>query len=216
MISVKVDTGKINVYLDQLTPKIMRAIENEISVQSRGLKDFMVTNYLKGGPSESKLAVRTGLLWKSANILPIAKSNDSVIGGTGIGSGVPYAKVHINDYGKITTITAKGKMLTIPLGPARTGGGASKRAGAESWGRGSTVGFKSGGSGQGGLFAWKSKSSGRSFLVKKHGKRLIPYFALVRTVKVRARVDPSAILKIRERKIAVGIENAILKAALNG
>lgn len=201
MISVKVDTGKINVYLDQLTPKIMRAIENEISVQSRGLKDFMVTNYLKGGPSESKLAVRTGLLWKSANVLPIAKSNDSISSGVVTGQGVPYAKVHINDYGKITTITAKGKMLTIPLGPARTGGGASKRAGAESWGRG-----------EGGLFPWKSKSSGRSFLVKKQGKKLIPYFALVKTVRVRARVDPSGILRIRERKIVVGIEEAIMKA----
>jgi hypothetical protein len=202
MISVKVDNSKINIYLDKLTPQIMNAIEKEIVVQSQGLVDFMKVNYLRGGPSESKLAVRTGLLWKTASTIPATKSEDRIIGGMSVGDGVPYAKVHVNDYGKITTITAKGKMLTIPLGPARTAGGASRRANAMAWG-----------TGKGGLFPWKSKTSGRSFLVKAEGKKIIPYFALVRSVKVRARVDPSMVLKVRQRKIVAGIESAI-KAAI--
>lgn len=203
MISVKLESNKLNVYLDKLTPNIMRAIESEIKVQSQGLVDFMKMNYLRGGPSESKLSVRTGLLWKSASVIQTTKSENKVVGGMGVGSGVPYAKVHVNDYGKITTITAKGKMLTIPLGPARTGAGASKRANAESWGRG-----------KGGLFPWKSKTTGKSYLVKAEGKKIIPYFALVRSVNVRARVDPGMILKIRQRKIVAGVEQAITKAMM--
>lgn len=203
MISVKLDSDKLNVYLDKLTPQIMRAIEGEIKVQSQGLLDFMKTNYLRGGPSESKLAVRTGLLWKSASLLPVMKSEDRIMGGTEVGSGVPYAKVHINDYGKITTITAKGKYLTIPLGPARTAGGASRQANAMSYG-----------SGKGGLFPWKSKTTNKMYLVKSEGKKIIPYFALVKSVKIRARVDPVGILKIRERKIVAGIEETIMKAVL--
>ena len=203
MISIKLDNSKLNVYLDKLTYQIMKAIEGEIRIQSRGLLDFMKTNYLRGGPSDSKLSVRTGLLWKSASLLPVMKSENKIIGGTKVGDGVPYAKVHINDYGKITTITAKGKFLTIPLGPARTGSGASKQANAESYGRG-----------KGGLFPWKSSTTGKMYLVKAQGKKIIPYFALVKSVRVRARVDPSMVLKIRERKIVAGVEEAIMKAVL--
>lgn len=197
MISVKVDSSKISIYLDKLTPAIMRAIEGEIRVQSQGLVDFMKTDYLTGGTSASKLAVRTGHLRRSVALIPTIKSEDKVMGGMGVGEGIPYAKVHINDFGKVTTISAKGKLLTIPMGPARTAGGASSRANAESWGRG-----------KGGLFAWKSPT-GKQYLVKAQGKKIIPYFALVRSVQVKARVDPSLVLKAREQKIVSGVKAAI-------
>jgi len=205
---IKIEDGKVNIFLNNMTTGILKAITGEIKNQSQLLGDFMKTRFLSGG-SNSSLAVRTGLLRKSLKVEPTEQQGDSIVGGISVGEGVPYSRVHINRFGTETTITSSGKMMTIPIGPALTAAGASKKANAESYGRGA-----------GGLFPFKSKSSGRVFLVKSVGKgkgsRLIPYFILTRSVKIKARVDPDAVLKLRERNIVEGLKQAItLGASLN-
>lgn len=202
MITVKVEDNQLKIYLEKFSPGILKALENELKVQSQLMTDFLATRYLTGGTTADRLGVRTGHLRRSAQPMQIEVNNDSVRGGTGVGEGIPYARTHVKFGGGSTTINMKGKLLTIPLGPARTGAGASKRASAMSYGKM--------------LFPITSKA-GNKLLVAKNGKgNIIPYFVLKESVRIPVRVDPNWVLVGRKNAIVSGIQTAISAAMLKG
>lgn len=194
MIDIKVDDGQLKIYLDKFNSRVLDAIKKEIGIQSLLLKDYVVVNHLRGGTSADKLGVRTGLLWKSAHVLEPKYAGEGIEGGMGVGGGVPYAKVHINKSGVSTTIRSKGKLLTIPVGPANTKGGASRRAGARSWPD---------------LFFVKSRQGNKLLVKKGAGDNLIPYFVLKDSVTIKSRVHPELILQKMAPKIIEGIKTAV-------
>jgi hypothetical protein len=156
------------------------------------LKTYVRKEYLTGGTTRDKLAVRTGNLRASTRELPVVEKGDSVESGLGFGTG--YAKTHIGPAGQISTIRPKkGKFLAIPLDAALTPSGVAKgspRSGI--WG--DTFVFRlRDGSGRLMLFGKKIVQKGA-----KAGQargNIVPLFLLVKQVRVPTRVHPEEILK---------------------
>jgi hypothetical protein len=209
-LNVKIDSDKLTIYIDKVTPAILKVIQDEINIQGGLLADYINRVYLRtGGGGSSTLASRSGLLSRSLKALPATiVSGDVVQGGIQVGAGVPYSRVHINAEGTSTTIKKKNKYLTIPVGPALTKGGSTRKANARAFPD---------------LFVWKNKKTGQRLLVrsvKGVGKgssegKLIPYFILKDSVTIRSRVHPELILRERAVSIRSGLEKAIA-GVMNG
>jgi hypothetical protein len=201
MIDVKVDTDKLTIYLEKITPMIMTAIRGEIDVQASLLTDHIRLTKLSGPSTSSSVARRTGTLARSLKSIRSSVSDNKVSGGIQVGSGIPYAGIHIKSGLGSTTIQSKGKLLAIPVGPALTKGGNVRKPGPRAYP---------------GLFPITSKSGNKLLVMKGttgKGKNktgtLIPYFILKNSVTIPARVDPQEVLNSRVGNIIEGLKRAI-------
>ena len=224
-VEAKADFGKVIVYLDKLVPGIISKVKAELNYQSREMKDFVKEAYLTGGPGDHRLRVRSRTLVRSLGVISATtdwatkKSANSIVAGIHVGGGVPYARVHINKPGTVTTISGK-PWLTVP----QLGGPAYKK----SLGQG---GLKHSRSidyphlvymmirGQPVLVAGKIGTRGKLVPLRvmgKGGRGVRVVYWLKRSVRVRARVHPEWIVKLRRKFIYSGIKGAIAKAIAGG
>ena len=224
-IEVKADFNKVIVYLDKLVPGIISKVKAELRYQSNEMKDFVKEAYLTGGPGDYRLRVRSRTLLRSLGVITATtnraenKSVHSMVGGIHVGGGVPYARVHINKPGTVTTIYGK-PWLTVP----QLGGPAYKK----SLGQG---GIKHSRSidyphlvymmirGQPVLVAGKIGTRGKLVPLRamgKGGRGVRVVYWLKRSVRVRARVHPEWIVKLRRKFIYSGIKAAVAKAIAGG
>jgi len=222
---IVVDDNKVTVYLERLVPGIISKVKAELNYQAREMKDFVKEAYLTGGPGDHRLRVRSRTLLRSLGVISATtnwaskKSANSIVAGIHVGGGVPYARVHINKPGTVTTIHGK-PWLTVP----QLGGAAYKK----SLGQG---GIKHSRSidfphlvymqlrGQPALVAGKIGLRGKLVPIRTGGKggggvRVV--YWLKKSVQVRARVHPEWIVKLRRKFIYSGIKEAIAKAIAGG
>ena len=222
---IVVDDNKVTIYLERLVPGIISKVKAELNYQAREMKDFVKEAYLTGGPGDHRLRVRSRTLLRSLGVISATtnwaskKSANSIVAGIHVGGGVPYARVHINKPGTVTTIHGK-PWLTVP----QLGGAAYKK----SLGQG---GIKHSRSidfphlvymqlrGQPALVAGKIGLRGKSVPIRtggKGGRGVRVVYWLKKSVQVRARVHPEWIVKLRRKFIYSGIKEAIAKAIAGG
>ena len=121
--------------MERITPKLIQSVAMIIKAHSQVLASHVREEYMTGGTSDNKLAVKIGHLRASTKALPIVKVFDvneaeqkegTINGGIGIGP-IAYATTHIGPKGQVMTIKPKKKKwLTIPLDAAKTKAGVTR------------------------------------------------------------------------------------------
>lgn len=186
--------GKLNLLCQRLSPvSLPLAIGKEMDSISANLTHYVRTRHLEGGTSSDRLRTRSRNLYNSAVPLPTTISGDVVVGGTSIGKDLAYTRVHIGN-GTSTVIRAKGKSLTIPLGPALDSRGLAVKPASQ------YTNLK------------LIPKNGYALLAEvfPDGK-ILPYFLLKRQVTVPMRVHPEDILRENAPVIVSQLDTAINK-----
>jgi hypothetical protein len=194
--TIKVSKGgkkEIKLRIDE--KKMDKTITDSMNYQSRLLTDYIQRNHLRGGTTKTKLAVRTGHLRSTTFPIIARKRSGFIIGGTKFGA--KYAPIHVGERGTETEIRVKNpdlKYLAIPLPPAKSKGGSKKLVKTRDFpdmefrqkkGRDPVMGYSTG---RGGF---------------------VPYFALKKSVKIKRRVFPDAIINAQKNKLARGIKKDV-------
>jgi len=230
MFNITVDDSKLTLFIDFSSKKMVRAVQSGINNAGMETASYVKTRHLTGGTTEDRLGIRSGLLRASAHGMKAVISGDRIIGGTGLGDGLVYAPIHIKPEafgGTKTTIRAKGSgSLAIPLrGWASRGGvdatgvtgyGAVKRTSPRDYSKGFLVPFKTRKGNM--LLVHKIWSRGTKKKKGAFGKyaiggkcTIIPYYLLMKSVVVPARVFPERVLIVRRRYIVETIKNEMMK-----
>jgi|WetSurMetagenome_2_1015567.scaffolds.fasta_scaffold00825_18 hypothetical protein len=222
--NISVEDNKVTVYLDKLVPGIISKVKAELNFQAKEMRDFVREAYLTGGPGDHRLRVRSRTLVRSLGLIKAetnwasTKSANSIVAGIHVGGGVPYARVHINKPGTVTTIHGK-PWLTVPQlgGPAykkSLGQGAAKYSRSIDYPHLVYMVIR----GQPALVAGKIGTRGKLVPLKamgKGGRGVRVVYWLKRSVQVRARVHPEWIVKLRRKFIYSGIKGAVASAIAN-
>ena len=175
--------------LKEVAPKVLLETKRIFTGHVVLMRTYVRKEYLAGGTTVTRLAVRSGALRSSTRELPVVEKGDSIE--SGIGFGMAYAKTHVGPEGQVTTIKPKkGKYLAIPLDAARMPSGDS-RGGPRSgmWGR--TFVFRTH---SGALMIFGRKVIQKGAKSGMLAGKIIPLFVLVKQVKVKTRVFPGKIL----------------------
>lgn len=190
MIRGKIEGGdKLAGAMQKVSHQLFAEAKKILRAEAAVLATHIKNEHLRGGTTDTRLAVRSGRLFTSTHSLPVTESPGLLE--SGVGFGTQYARAHIGPKGQITTIRPKsGQYLTIPLMAAKTpSGDARGSARSGMWGetffarskKGNLILF-------GKRVVQKGKSSGQT-----RGD-VVPLFLLVKQVKVKARVHPEEIL----------------------
>lgn len=220
-VNIKADVNKVSVFVEKLVPGIISKVKAELTYQAKEMKNLMAESFLTGGPSSSRLRVRSRTLLRSLGVITAQtnwankKSANSIVAGIHVGGGVPYARVHINRPGTETTIVGR-PWLTIPQlgGPAykkSLGQGASKYSRSIDYPHLVYMNLR----GHPALVAGKIGTRGKLVPLQamgKGGRGVRVVYWLKKSVKVRARVHPEWIVKLRSKFIYYGVKDAVAKA----
>ena len=211
MITIEGEIGeKAERKLKKIPRLVVNGIVQGVNREATNLHRHVVKRHLSGAGSdaavnrsEQRLRRRTGDFVRKTKRVPAAKRGADIVGGVDFES--PYANVHVGEKGKVTTIRPVNRQwLAVPLPPAMTRAGVS---------RGNPRDFP------GLFFMWPNKSK-PPMLVKTQGSgkgaRIVPYFLLVKMVKIRARIFPKEIIRERKNMIMAGIRNAIIESVRKG
>jgi len=205
MFNITVDDSKFTLLVDFSSKKMIRAVQQGITQAGIETASYVKTRHLTGGTTEDRLGVRSGLLRKSAHGLKATVEGDRVTGGAGIGDGLIYADVHINREGRKLVITPKhAKALAVPFR------GFGSRTGDIGYGRTKQPGPKD--YAKGFLTPFRTKKGGMLLVHRVKGKnaRIEPYYMLLKSVTVPARVFPERVLIVRRRYILETIKNNMM------
>lgn len=177
--------------LTRLQSELRELAKKTLFAEAEAMTEHIKNEYLRGGTSIDKLAMRTGHLRRNTRALKVVELKGSLVSGTGFYN-TKYAGVHIGPKGKKTVIRAKSKSwLTIPLKAAKTKAGVPLgRARSTVFGetfvkrskKGNLIIF-------GKLSAQKGKNAGQA-----KGK-IVPLFLLVKQVTIPTRVHPEKIIE---------------------
>jgi hypothetical protein len=200
-------------WLDAYIGKMVVRLVNVTSLAlQKHIRQDLFQSFAMTGPRNSNvLFSRSKKLRNSVINIPAVKTGDDVKGGVGIGT--KYARVHFGKRGQVTTIVAKGKMLTIPLPAAMDNNGVTRGSARDEAIFGETFIRKSA---KGNLIIFgklkyvKGKSAG-----KVKGK-LVPLFLLRNQVNVPARIFPEDLAKFAQPLLGKGmadIKNGLMGAA---
>jgi hypothetical protein len=212
MFNVTVDDSNVLLFFDFKSRRMVQYVKQGIQRAGIETASYVKVRHLTGGTTEDRLGVRTGILHASAHGLKPVEFGDRIIGGAGMGGPrgggqLVYAPVHINREGTKTTITPKrAKLLAVPFrswqsrtGP--TGYGWQRQESPKNYPRGF-------------FFKMKTKNN-RTMLVHAEGKgknvKLYPYFMLLPSVTVPARVYPERVAMVRRRYIVRTIRDELIK-----
>jgi len=214
LVNIVVKDDKAQIYLDKLGPRIISEVKAELNHQAEEMKNLVLTQFLTGGPGANRLRVRSGTLRKSLGLIKAttnwanSRSANSIVAGIHVGGGVPYARVHINRAGTVTTISGH-PWLTVPKdgGQAYASGGQGRIRYSRSMDFPHLIYAVIGG--QPALI--RGKIGPRGKLVPIRGKPQVVYW-LKKTVKVPARVHPEVIVNMRAKFIYYGIKEAVARA----
>lgn len=100
---------------ERVLKQLVRSVNRESQRITGVLKDIRLSSH-----SQYSVRKRTGALFNRTKPITAFVSGTQVVGGTVIGEGLPYTKVHVGtrDQGESTTITPRtAAALTIPLYP---------------------------------------------------------------------------------------------------
>jgi hypothetical protein len=191
---------------------VVRLVNTTTLALQKHIRQDLFQSFAMTGPRNSNvLFSRSKKLRNSVINIPVVKTGDDVKGGVGIGT--EYARVHFGKRGQVTTIVAKGKMLTIPLPAAMNNNGVARGSARDASIFGETFIRKST---KGNLIIFgklkyvKGKSAG-----KVKGK-LVPLFLLRNQVNVPARIFPEDLAKFAQPLLGKGmadIKNGLMGAA---
>jgi len=179
-VSVSSDLrGKIGV----ITTEKLNLVKRVLAVTTREVASWIKSEYLTGGTTDTKLAVRTGRLRASCRPAPVEiVGTDRVEGGLLIGT--VYGRVHIGRKGSSTTITPKkARMLAIPLDAAKTAAGVARgtpRGGP--WGQTFIARVK------GNLIIFGKRQITKGPRAGQFRGGIVPLFLLKKQVKIKTRV----------------------------
>jgi len=192
--TITLEDKKLKINLKKMTKTIFNAVIKEMKNQSVKLTNYTKIHHLRGGTTDSKLRVRSGQLLRTTRAKKTEKQSGIIKGG--VVFGVKYASIHVGRKGQVTTIKAKpGKALSIPLPPALTPAGVLRKPPRE---------YND---------LQMIKREGRPPLLAKIFKnKVVPYFVLKKSVKVKSRVHPEDILNANKNSIISGFRKAITEA----
>ena len=112
---IEIDTKQIGSYFTKTRSNVLVALQKEMTGQSRAMHRFVTIQYLRGGTTPNRLAVRSGNLIRTTIPMKTRIAGNMLEGG--IQFGAKYAAVHVGDEGKTTKISAKsGGALAILIG----------------------------------------------------------------------------------------------------
>ena len=115
---IEIDTKQIGNYFTKTRTNVLGALQKEMTAQSRAMHRFVTIQYLRGGTTPNKLAVRSGNLIRTTIPMKTRIIGNMLEGG--IQFGAKYAPVHVGEEGKITTIRPKASnksgYLFVPVG----------------------------------------------------------------------------------------------------
>jgi len=203
-------------WLDAYIGKMVVRLVNVTSLAlQKHIRQDLFQSFAMTGPRNSNvLFSRSKKLRNSIINIPAVKTGDDVKGGVGIGT--KYGHVHFGKRGQVTTIVAKGKMLTIPLPAAMDNNGVARGSAKDSSIFGDTF-----------VLPGKATKSGHALICGKlkyvkgakagnvKGK-LVPLFLLTRSVNVPARIFPEDLAKFAQPLLGKGmmdIKNGLMGAA---
>ena len=136
MIKGKLDgVEKLEGAIQKVSRRVFSETKKILRTEAVLMANHIKKEHLKGGTSDTRLAVRSGRLFTSTHSLPVTESPGLLE--SGVGFGTNYARTHVGPKGQVTTIRpVNAKYLTIPLPDAMTPSGVlrgSARSGI--WGR---------------------------------------------------------------------------------
>ena len=187
-------TGKVE--FQKITKRVFSEAKRIVAAESVLLSSHVRKQYMTGGTTPDRLAVRTGNLRSSTKPIKIEVHGGTVDGG--IGFGTMYAKMHIGPKGQKTTIKPKNsKFLAIPLDAAMTPSGVPKGSPRKGpWGQ--TFFFRTR---EGKLILFGKKVVQKGARAGQTRGNIVPLFLLVKQVVVPARVHPEDILAWEKPKM---------------
>jgi hypothetical protein len=209
MFNITVDDSKVSLFVDFASKKMVKAVAAGITQAGAETAAYVQSRHLTGGTTEDRLGVRSGHLRRSAHGVKAELAGDRIVGGVSAGGGLIYSGVHINSQGHKTVIRAKRNdgSLAIPLR------GFSSRTGDIGYGyvkKSSPLDYP-----KGFLEPFKTKK-GNMLLVHKQGRgkktTFVPYYLLMKSVTVPARVFPEWVATVRRRYIVGTIANSMIGA----
>jgi len=196
MVSCKVEgLNRVVLKIDKLDEEVMGVIMRVFRRQSQSMANYIIIRHLTGGTTSDRLARRTGTLAKSTRPRKVERKGKRVVGGVVLGT--KYAKVHVGEKGKVTTIRPRrAQFLAIPLSAAKTAAGVP---------RGRPRDF-------GNTFIQRSRR-GNLLIFQKRLGGIVPLFALKKEVRIPARVHLEEVASAFAGRIAKDIEQSIRAAA---
>ena len=196
MVSCKVEgLNRVILKIDKLDEEVMGVIMRVFRRQSQSMANYIIIRHLTGGTTSDRLARRTGTLAKSTRPRKVERKGKKVVGGVVLGT--EYAKVHVGEKGKVTTIRPRrAQFLAIPLSAAKTAAGVP---------RGRPRDF-------GNTFIQRSRRGNLLIFQKRLGS-IVPLFALKKEVRIPARVHLEEVASAFAGRIAKDIEQSIRAAA---
>jgi hypothetical protein len=190
MIRGKIEGGdKLAGAMQKVNRQVISQVKLILATESRLMTTHIKNEHLKGGTTDTRLAVRSANLISSTHALPVTESPGLIE--SGVGFGTQYARVHVGPFGQVTTIRAKsGKFLAIPLMAARTPGGDARGAPRSGmWGETFIARSK-----KGNLILFGKRIAQKGAHAGETRGDVVPLFVLKKEVKVKARVHPETIL----------------------
>lgn len=187
---------KALVTIRKVPARILREAKRIFTRHTVLLQGYVRQEYLTGGTSEDRLAVRSGALRSSTRALPVEETSGTV--NSGLGFGTVYARTHVGPQGQVTTIRPVNKQyLAIPLAAAKTPAGVSK-GGPQSGRWGDTFIARSH---AGNLIIFGRRVVQKGAKSGMTAGKIVPLFVLKKEVKVKTRVFPERILAWSKREL---------------
>jgi len=190
--------------LKELNPELKKGIIRGVNVESKNLLNYINTRHLRGGTSGDRLASPSGRLRGSGKPMIAKQVGNEIQGGVqygGVSKGAPvlYAPIHIGRRGQETTIKAKsGGALSIPILYGRTPAG-KESAKAKKLKDSRKLSFIA--------------RAGESPLLVLTGKgKFQPMYVLKKSVKIKTRVHPEEILKLKQEQIVQTVAKEVRRA----
>ena len=183
---------------DRLKEDLRDFLIDSLNKEGLLLSRFVKSNFMSGRPGAGK---RTGALQKSTVPIPAYWMGQDVVGGTSIGSGVPYANMVVGPAGKLTVIRPKsGTKIAVPLYSTLTSTG---KLPARFQGplRANAKLFRPRGTGPNSHLIFEKMSKGK----------VVPRFVLKDSVTVSAKVHPEQIVSIMAPEVIGRVNERINK-----
>lgn len=181
-------TEQLQIELAKYGRRALPSIRRALATTAAAFVGELRSRSLSGPTASTSVSPRTGALRRGIRFASVQEDSRGYV--ARVTADRRYAFVHFGPRGRVTEIRPKNaKYLTIPLRAARTAAGVS-RGGARSgiWGDTFFLPAKNPGNTVGYIMGRKTKQKGTG-AGTAYGN-VVPLFALVKSVKVEARVDP--------------------------
>lgn len=206
---------KIAQYFDAHKRQVLPITKKALAATAVSFTTRLRDEFMSGPTSGRSLRTRTGALRRGIRFAGVTTEPTGLV--AKVTSDRKYIATHFGPRGSVKTIRPKNaKALTIPLAAALTSAGVAKGTARNGpWGKTVIIPTKRQGNTTAIIYGVRQKQSGKNVGTGYGG--LVPLFALMKSVRIPARIDPKDFTKWLGdtfiKNLSDGVRNAKTKAA---